>query len=91
MKLSCGIRTLPIRTLFSRLSYHCGRRVRLVVHPTEPLRGDHGAVVLDVVLLVVDDPAILACKRRHVKLQFYLQSIELFIDRFEAALFLTHT
>ena len=44
------------------LAYHCRGRVCLVVHPPEPLCGDHGAVVLVVVLLVVDDPAVATCK-----------------------------
>ena len=56
------------------------------MHPAEPLGGDHGAVVLEVVLLVVDDPAVSACKSRKRRVScemsiFPRQSI----GRFEAA------
>lgn len=44
--------------------YLRGRDVRLVVDPPEPLGGDHGAVVVEPVLLVVDDPAVATWKKR---------------------------
>ena len=51
---------------------HRGRNVRLVVHPAKPLRGDHGAVVIVGVLLIVYHPAVIRLKLRlRYKMTFY--------------------
>ena len=79
-RIRASNKDLPVHRQVNSDSYHCGRYVSFMMHPSKPFTRDHAAIIVNASVFVVDNPAIAAIEISIVLVVFI--SVLIFTDQF---------